>query len=274
MRSEMPLPMPRFVMSSPIHISSAVPAGRTHPRAEPMEREDDCGEEHAAPELRDAPGIGEPGEHLLGLLLLFLLLSLLLFGLRLLGLDLGLGLFGDGLPRRSRLLDARDRLAAQPGDRAAGGLDLLARSVREAVRRDGELLRQLALAEDLDVHAEGADQPLLLEQLRGHLRARVEHALEIADVHALRERAVGPERPQGATMAPRLADPAPDLGDLDLAHSAVSAAGSGSAAAFAARGSGSTSLMVFPRMRATSSGRRRLFSACTVAFSMLIGLVV
>src|SRR5439155_51732 len=41
-----------------------------------------------------------------------------------------------------------------------------------------------------------------------------------------------PERPQGATMAPRLADPAPDLGDLDLAHSAASVAGSGTVKRF------------------------------------------
>ena len=37
---------------------------------------------------------------------------------------------------------------------------------------------------------------------------------------------------------------------------------------------GSTSAIVFPRARATSSGRRSDWSALTVAFAMLIGFVV
>ena len=40
-----------------------VDARRRHPRAEPVEREDHRREEDPAAELRDAPGVGEPGEH-------------------------------------------------------------------------------------------------------------------------------------------------------------------------------------------------------------------
>ena len=39
------------------------------PRPEPVDRQDEGGEEDAAAELRDAPGVGEPGEHLAGFLL-------------------------------------------------------------------------------------------------------------------------------------------------------------------------------------------------------------
>src|SRR5207253_358431 len=68
-----------------------------------------------------------------------------------LGLSRSLGL-GLGLGRRLLGLVGRDRrrlppldllgngFPAQPGDRAAGALDLLAGALREAVRRDGELL--------------------------------------------------------------------------------------------------------------------------------------
>src|SRR5437879_4048456 len=59
--SEMPLPTPRFVISSPIHIRSVVPA--RDPRSQPGQREDHEGEQDALAKLGDAPGIGEPGKH-------------------------------------------------------------------------------------------------------------------------------------------------------------------------------------------------------------------
>src|SRR5581483_12141729 len=97
----------------------------------------------------------------------------LLFG-GLFGLGLGLGglrlhlgcgllrgrllrLFGRRRRALALLLNLRDGLAAQPRDRAAGSLDLLARALREAVRGDRELLGQVALAEDLHVDARRAD---------------------------------------------------------------------------------------------------------------------
>src|SRR5262245_18566043 len=98
-----------------------------------------------------------------------------------------------------------------------------------------------------------------------------------------------PERAQRAFVSPALADRAPHLRDLHLAHSAVtspfsSAAGSstaaagafaaGSASAARAAETGSTSLIERPRSRATSSGRRSRLSPTTVALAMLIGFVV
>src|SRR5439155_17383711 len=86
-----------------------------------------------------------------------------------------------------------------------------------------------------------------------------------------------PERAQGAAMAPGLADPTTNLRHGDLRHQlspASTAAGTGRLSSFRRAGSGSTSEIVLPRMRATSSGRRSFFSASTVALAMLIGFVV
>src|SRR4051794_24107287 len=68
----------------------------------------------------------------------------------------------------------------------AGALDLLPRRLREAVRVDRELLRQIALAEDLhgDVLARG--QARGLEAVRSDLGAVVEARVEVAQVHRLR----------------------------------------------------------------------------------------
>src|SRR3954462_14088317 len=92
------------------------------------------------------------------------------------------------------------------------------------------------------------------------------------------------EGPNRALVLLALADRASHLGDLHRAHAGTSArsAGGSTVAASAAtaaaaatlaasypRGSGSTSLMVLPRCRATSSGRRRFLSPSTVAFAML-----
>src|SRR5215204_5591423 len=81
----------------------------------------------------------------------------------------------------------RDRLAANPRDRTARALDLLPRGGGEEVRRDDELLRQLTLAQDLDVDPRTADQAGLLERVRGDVAVQ---ALEIAHVDRLRSRPV------------------------------------------------------------------------------------
>src|SRR5262249_36116945 len=86
------------------------------------------------------------------------------------------------------------RLTAQPYNLAASFLDLLACGLREAVRRDRELLGQLALAENLDVDPGAANKPPGLQRLGGYLGACVEHALQFPHVHALRGRAVRADR--------------------------------------------------------------------------------
>src|SRR5712692_8707448 len=113
-----------------------------------------------------------------------------LFGLRRLLLRL---LFGGDRLRLALPHDLRLRLAAQPGDRPARLLDLLAGGLGEGVRRDRELLPQLSVAEALQVEAGVADQARRDERLRGDLGTGVE-ALEVADVDRIRERAMGPRR--------------------------------------------------------------------------------
>jgi len=66
-----------------------VDAGRWDPRAESVQREHERREEDAAPQLRHAPGVREPGEHLA-------LLPFLDSRLAALGLGLGLALRGLG----------------------------------------------------------------------------------------------------------------------------------------------------------------------------------
>src|SRR5439155_3733464 len=78
-----------------------------------------------------------------------------------------------------------------------------------------------------------------------------------------------PERAERPAVLLRLADLAADLGDLQLGH-----ASSASLTISGAARNGSTSAIVFPPMRATSSGRRSDCSALTVALSRLIGFVV
>src|SRR5689334_17610546 len=99
----------------------------------------------------------------------------------------GLTEFGAALPvLRLALLRLAEERQGPPG-----ALDLLARRLRGGVHGDRELLRQLAVREELHVLADGADQTLLLQRLRRHLVARVEPRLEVAEVHRLRVR---PER--------------------------------------------------------------------------------
>src|SRR5579872_2046210 len=90
---------------------------------------------------------------------------------------------------------------------------------------------------------------------------------------------------QRAAMRLALADLGLDLCELDLRHHSSpffrAARGFGASSAAAAAGSsagaglyGRTSEICLPRIFATSSGRRRSFSATIVAFAMLIGFVV
>src|SRR5262249_27060347 len=88
---------------------------------------------------------------------------------------------------------ALDRLA-QCGGAAPGGLDLLLRGSREAVRGDGELLREVPGREDLDVGLRVLDQALLDERLERYVGAGLEARLEVAQVHCLRERAMRAHR--------------------------------------------------------------------------------
>src|SRR5688500_17435563 len=65
---------------------------------------------------------------------------------------------------------------------AAGGLDLLARRSRELRCGDGQLLRELAVAEDLDSVVLSLDQAFRAK--RGLVdRGAVVEALQIRDVH-------------------------------------------------------------------------------------------
>src|ERR687895_461833 len=73
------------------------------------------------------------------------------------------------------------RLVSKDDDRASSVLDLRASRLRGAVDRHAELLRQLALPEDLHVRARVLDQTRAHERLGGHLGAVVE-AIEVADV--------------------------------------------------------------------------------------------
>src|SRR5436305_8540340 len=91
------------------------------------------------------------------------------------------------------LLLLRDGLAAQEGDAAAGLLDLRARARGERVRGHAQLLRQLALAQDLHVGSRVLQNSGLDEGLRRHLRAGVE-PLEVADIHRHRRRAERTDR--------------------------------------------------------------------------------
>src|SRR3954453_2100700 len=75
----------------------------------------------------------------------------------------------------------------------ARGLDPLAGGLRELVRVHGELLGELAAAEDLDRHVALGGQAGALERGQVHRRAVVEAALEVVQVHVLRVR---PERLQ------------------------------------------------------------------------------
>src|SRR6266508_88216 len=68
-------------------------------------------------------------------------------------------------------------------------LDPLARSLRELVRVNGELLGELALTEDLHRHVLTRGQTLGAQRLRGDLGAGVEARLEDAQVNRLRVRA-------------------------------------------------------------------------------------
>src|SRR5262245_66660071 len=65
---------------------------------------------------------------------------------------------------------------------AAGALDLLGGRLRERVRRDGELLRELAVAKDLDAVEGALENAARAERRLVDPRAGVEH-LELADVH-------------------------------------------------------------------------------------------
>src|SRR5687768_16837803 len=77
---------------------------------------------------------------------------------------------------------------------AAGRLDPLASGLREAVRVDRELLRQLAAAEHLDGHVAAGAETGGAQRLEVDGRAVLEPALEIEQVDRLRVRAERLER--------------------------------------------------------------------------------
>src|SRR5207244_8182542 len=119
----------------------AVDSRGREPRAEPVRREDERGEEDALAQLTDPPRIREPGKQRL---------LLCLVGRRLGRLGLGrslLGLLVDRGGRLVRLLRLHlDRLAAEPRAGAAGSLDLLPCALGADVRRARAPLRDPALA--------------------------------------------------------------------------------------------------------------------------------
>src|ERR1035437_7970196 len=97
-----------------------------------------------------------------------------------------------------------------------------------------------------------------------------EHAGQLRALLALDRAAdaAEPERAHSSPVPGALGDDAFGLRDAHPSHQTDASVVLG-----AARG-GSTSAIDLPRARATSSGRRRLLRAFTVALAMLIGLVV
>ncbi len=195
------LSRPRTVLALAVEVvldRGGVDTRRRHPRAEPVGGEDGSREQHPAPQLRDSPGVGEPGQH-------------------------GATPRSPSRPRAARqprlqpcprsalgrLGLARSPLAAatalglphlrllQQRQGAAGRLDLLARGRRSGVHGDRERRRQLADPEQLHVLANRADQALRLQRLGRDLLAGLE-AVEVADVHRL---GVRPERPDRHRVA-------------------------------------------------------------------------
>src|SRR6185369_3920372 len=73
---------------------------------------------------------------------------------------------------------------------SASFFDLFRRALREPVRRDGDGLGEIAVAEDLEDVEAAAYQAVLAERRRVHLGAGVE-AIEVADVHVSDDRAEG-----------------------------------------------------------------------------------
>src|SRR5207244_6965159 len=104
-------------------------------------------------------------------------------------LRLGLCDLGPQTPLRL----ARFGLPAEPGDRAPSLFDLLARALGEVVRADGELLREIAVAEDLQVVFRVPDQAGRSERLGRDLGPGVE-PLEVANIDGDRVRAVWAHR--------------------------------------------------------------------------------
>src|SRR3954462_892347 len=68
---------------------------------------------------------------------------------------------------------------------AARGLDLLAGRLREGVGVHGELLRDVALAEDLHRHGAGGGEVPLTQGVRRDLASAVEARLEVPQVDRL-----------------------------------------------------------------------------------------
>src|SRR3954452_23406363 len=129
------------------------------------------------------------------------------------------------------------RLALDDLAGAAGGLDALARGLREAVGLDGELLRELAVAQhlDRDVAARGqAGSPQRGGIDRG---AVVEPRIEVREVHRLRVRPEHLERHRHLLVGPaQLAHAHVDRVLAALEARAVLGAGAGAVALLAAAG--------------------------------------
>src|SRR5688500_7423002 len=119
---------------------------------------------------------------------------------------------------------------------AARGLDLLASGLREAVGVHGELLRDIALTEDLHGHRSAGCQPLVTQGVGGDLGPSVEASLEVPQVDRLGPRAELLERHRLLHVrAAQLAHPhvdgrLPTL-EIDLAPRARARAGAFVAAA-------------------------------------------
>src|SRR5581483_4594296 len=108
---------------------------------------------------------------------------------------------GSGRRALARVLRRRSpplgggRSAIGPADAPAGGLDLLARRFREAVRFNGQRRREVAFAKHLH-GARRPDQPGGAQRVDGHSGTGIE-AREVADVHLF---VVDPERVTEAAL--------------------------------------------------------------------------
>ena len=154
---------------------------------------------------------------------------------------------------------------------AAGALDLLLRAGAEGVGPDGELGLDLAGAEDLDRVA-ALGQAGLAEGLGGHLVARLEALIEVADVDRLGPRAELLEGHRHLVVrAAQLPHPHVDRGLAALVGDLALRAGAGAGSLVApARGLAETAALA--AAQALARGARALGRAQVVETHRLVGL--